>query len=175
MPALSGDFTVPARPADLESAASAAWKVSSKVDTSTNPVDLLLAAAESVRQDAMALATSEIFDLAYASLKAYNSLPADACAALAKFVGDALQHVAKACKRAVSSSAPDSELAQCRSVLKAAVYLQVWLLQDAEKANATRQEAAVAIKPAKGAKGAKKGKAADRDEAFDWASRDWAF
>ena len=174
--AMPPEFVVPARSADLESGANGTWKVSSRVDTSTNPVDLLLVAADAVSQEPMALANAEIFDLAYAGLKAFNTLPADAAAALVDLVTGAVQHAGKACKRAISSSAPDRELADCRSVLKAAVYLLVWLLQEAEKAHATRQEAANAVKAGKsamapkGAKGSKKTKAAAaaRDESFDW-------
>ena len=75
---------------------------------------------------------------------------------------------AKASKRALAGSAPDRELAERRAVLKAAVYLQAWLLQEAEKLNAAAADAATAIKPARG-KGGKKAaaaKAADTD--FSW-------
>ena len=72
---------------------------------------------------------------------------------------------------ALGASAPDRELAQWRSLLKAAVYLQSWLLQEAERYSAQASEMAAATKP-KGARGAKKGAKekdkGDHSDAFSW-------
>ena len=127
------DFAVPVRPADLEAGDGSSWKVTNRVDAQR---DLLLRAAERLKDEAAALAEPETFDLAYAANSSFAQLPADAQQATCELMAVAVQQAARACKRALSDSAPDRELAQCRSVLKAAVYLQFWLVQEAEKVQA---------------------------------------
>ena len=101
-----------------------------------------------MQESASAFGEQVTFDLAYSAVRSFASLSADAQAHTCTLMASAVQQAAKACKRALSGCESDTTLAQARATLKAAVYLQVWLVQEAEKvaakaALASRRGAAV--------------------------------
>lgn len=166
-PSFAGtDFSIPAKPAELESASSG-WSVDALVDVASAGVeDLLKQAAERVADDAGALAEQATFSLAYSALRSFASLPAAAQTQTCRLAASAVTHAAKACKHALLESS--TSLAQARATLKAAVYLQVWLIQEAEKvaAKAALSASASAKLPARG-KSSKK-IAAKEVEVWSW-------
>ena len=114
------DFIVPARPSDLESAASG-WKVQSLANvTSAGVADELRRATERIRNDPCALAEQDIFDLAYSCNASLGMMTTDAKDAFCQLASVAVEQANRACHRALADSEPDRELAKRRSVLKAA-------------------------------------------------------
>lgn len=153
---------MPARPSDLESATTG-WKVHSVANvTSAGVADELRRATDRIRDDPCALAEQDIFDLAYSCNSSLALMAADAQDALSEMTSVAVQQATRACHRALSDSEPDRELAKRRSLLKAAAFLQSWLVSEAEKMQTRASQV-----PAAGGKTSKRKPTA--------VSEDWAW
>ena len=118
-----------------------------------------------VADNGLALADPGAFDIAFSALHSFARLDPSAQEATAILLVGAIardesgrratsderdadlsagtvQAALKACKRAVQTHASDQEGVLCCAVLKAAVYLLSWLVQEAEKALAEKAAAA---------------------------------
>ena len=114
--------------------------------------------ARRLDSDPYVLGEAEVFSLIFSALNSFDRLSAASQQATSLMLVGAVQITLKACKRAIQCGAPDSEGRSCRTLLKVAVYLLSWLVQEAEKLQAD------APQPKKGpgtAKSGKRGKADD--------------
>ena len=100
------------------------------------PPDLLGRLEDVARRlddEPLSLAQPENFDPLYSAVKHFASLSSELRGHAQGLIGTALEKATLACKRSVNAHGSDSELKERRQLLSMAVFLQSWLVREAEK------------------------------------------